>query len=127
MHLGQPAGSTLPEKGPDPMNDTVPELTGYQAVAAELRRIADAVEHLTLDREVPFVTLGFMPAAHGASPEQCIADVDVVASAVLGHGGHREVFEGGSEFYLADATRAGVRITVQGRLSVPDGEPEADR
>jgi hypothetical protein len=106
-------------------DQTVPELTGYQRVAAELRRIADAIEHLHLNQDVPYVNVSFMPGPYDATPEQRIADVDAVASAVLGCAGHREEFLGGA-YYLVRATRAGVNISVQEKLCDLD-EPGAGR
>jgi hypothetical protein len=97
------------------MTETVPELTGYQATAAELRRIADAIEHLELNREVPWVTLSFLPSAAEAPPEQKIADVDTVASAVLGCTGQREVHNGGV-WHGVRATPNGVYININERL-----------
>jgi hypothetical protein len=107
------------------MTETVPELTGYQATAAELRRIADAIEHLDLAREVPYVNVSFLPSAYGVSPEERIADVDAVASAVLGCAGQREEHHGAA-YHVARATRAGVNITVQEQLYELD-ESEAGR
>jgi hypothetical protein len=106
-------------------DQTVPELTGYQATAAELRRIADAIEYLELNGEVPYVNVSFMPSAYDASPEQRVAEVDAVASAVLGCAGQRHEFHGGA-YHLVRATRAGVNITVQEKLYDLDGS-EAGR
>jgi hypothetical protein len=109
------------------MNDpSVAELTGYQATAAELRRIADAIEHLELNQEVPYVNVSFLPSAYGASVEQRIADVDEVAFAVLGVVGQCETHKDGSQYHVVRATRAGVNITVQEQIAEPD-EPEAER
>lgn len=126
MCLGQPAyPPDLYQKG-NPVDDqTVPELTGYQATAAELRRIADAIEHLELSRGVPYVNVHFMPSAYDASTEQRIADVDAVASAVLGCAGEHQEFLGGA-YHLVRATRAGVNIAVQEKLYDLE-EPEARR
>jgi hypothetical protein len=108
-------------------DQTVPELTGYQATAAELRRIADAIEHLELGREVPYVNVSFMPSVYQAPPEQRIADVDAVAYALFGRDGQRETHKDGSQYHLIRVTRAGVNITVQEQISAPDDEPEAGR
>lgn len=104
---------------------TVPELTGYAGAAAELRRIADAIEHLQLSREVPYINVHFLPSAWNASPEQRIVDVDAVASAVLGCAGQREEHKDGSVFHLVRETRAGVNIAVQERIAEADDEAEA--
>jgi len=115
----------LYQKG-NPVDDqTVPELTGYRAVAAELRRVADAVEHLKLSREVPYVNVSFLPSAYKAPVEQRIADVDVVASAVLGRAGRREEHKDGAAYHLARETRFGVNITVQEQIREPDSEDES--
>jgi hypothetical protein len=105
---------------------SVTELTGYQATAAELRRIADAIEHLELNREVPYVNVSFLPSACGATAEQRIADVDAVASSVLDCAGQREEHKDGAVYHVVRATRAGVNITVQEQIREPD-EPEAGR
>ena len=109
------------------MNQSLTELTGYQAAAAELRRIADAIEHLTLDRDVPYINVSFLPSAWNATPEQRIADVDAVAFAVLGRVGQCETHKDGSQYHLVRETRAGVNIAVQERISPPDDEAEAGR
>lgn len=109
-------------------DQTVPELTGYQATAAELRRIADAIEHLELDRKVPFVTLGIQPSASGASPGRRIADVDAVALAVLGCAGQRDEHDDGAVYHVARVTRAGMHIAIHAQISKPTAdEPEAER
>jgi hypothetical protein len=99
---------------------SVAELTGYQATAAELHRIADAIEPLQLNRERPYVILHFIPSAGDAPDEQKIADVDAVASAILGCAGQDEKI-GSSWYHLVRATRSGVNIEVQNSLS---GRPD---
>jgi hypothetical protein len=107
------------------LNANVPELTGYQATAAELRRIADAIEPLVLNHEVPYVTLSFLPSQHDAPDAQKIVEVDTVASAVLGCAGRTEK-SGNSWYHIVRADRAGVHITVQERLSGPFDEHEVE-
>lgn len=102
----------------------VTELTGYAATATELRRLADAIEHLELAREVPYVTVSFLPSAQGASPEEQIADVNTVAQAVLGCDGERDEHSGGV-WHNARGTRSGVYIAVAERIG--DSEPEVEQ
>jgi hypothetical protein len=102
-------------------DQTVAELTGYRATAAELRRIADAVEHLELNREVPYVTVSFLPSASDATPDERIADVNTVAQAVLGCDGKRDEHSSGV-WQTARGERAGVYVNVTERLG--DSEPD---
>lgn len=102
------------------------EPTGYQATAAELRRIADAIEDLELTREVPYVTISFLPGAHDATDEQKIADVDRVASAILGCAGQHVKHGRNSWYHLVQAERAGVQISVQESITAPPDERDAE-
>jgi hypothetical protein len=98
------------------MTDTVPELTGYQATAAELRRIADAIEKLPSPREQPYVTLSILPSRSGSPDEQKVADVDAVAWAVLDCASAPEQI-GDDWFQLSRGNRAGVYFAVQAQLA----------
>jgi hypothetical protein len=109
----------------DPTVTTTPdtgEPTGYAATAAELRRIADALETLPPVDEAPYVSLAILP-------EHTAEAVDSVAQAVLGKpgkdersdGGWRRIVHGGS---LAANVWVSVHATVPGPPDPKDIELE---
>lgn len=59
----------------------VPELTGYQATAADLRRIADALDALPPRDKSPYLSVSIMPLVKTAE------EVDAIGMAVLGKPG----------------------------------------
>lgn len=58
-----------------------PEPTGYAATAADLRRIADALDKLPTDGKPPYLMLSILPSA------KTVEAVDAVTLAVLGKPG----------------------------------------
>lgn len=60
---------------------TVPELTGYQATAAELRRIADALDTMPPRDVSPYLSLSILPSV------KTVEEVDALGMAILGKPG----------------------------------------
>lgn len=103
------------------------ELSGYQATAAELHRIADAIRDLPHHGDgPPYVTISFLPSALDATDEQKTADVDAVASAVLGCAGKPTKSGPNTWYHLVQASRAGVQISIQEPISSPPDERDAE-
>lgn len=97
-----------------------PEPVGYQLTAAELRRIADALDTLPPGDHAPFTSLSFLPAGSGASRAEKVAAVDALALALFGDPGKPEKI--GSDWYhLIRRTTNNVHLAVQEILpAVPD-------
>lgn len=100
-------------------DQTVPELTGFQAAAAELHRIADAIGDLPCSRKKPYLSLAILPTAGDSSTDQKIADVDAVAMAVLGKPAETVENSPGNWFRLVREERGGIYIAVQGAIPSP--------
>lgn len=87
------------------MNTTVPtpEPKGYAVTAAELRRIADAIERLP--GAPSHVAVDFQTAPAKGTNEEIAAGVDAVAMAVIGRPGEdRDLSGGGSQRHVGDWT-----------------------
>jgi hypothetical protein len=59
----------------------VPELTGYQAAAADLRRIADALDSLPPRDESPYLSVSILPT------NKTVEEVDMIGNAIFGKTG----------------------------------------
>jgi hypothetical protein len=78
---GQAAPPDLYQKG-NPVDDqTVPELTGYQATAADLRRIADGLDTLPPRVDSPYLSVSILPAI------KTVEEVDAIGNAIFGKTG----------------------------------------
>ncbi len=100
----------------------VPELTGYQAVAAELRRIAGALDALPPAAEQPYITLQLLPG-NALAHEGNAAAVDVLAHAVFGEPGKTRK-DAGQWRHLVERTVGGIHVQIHAR--VPDPADERD-
>jgi hypothetical protein len=101
-------------------NIPTPEPKGYAVTAAELRRIADALDTLPPGDEPPFVLMSILP-------EHTIGAVDAVALAVLGKTGDAQ--KGGDGwFHLArgEHGRTSVIVTVQTNIPGPPDPKDAE-
>lgn len=97
-----------------------PEPEGYAVTAAELRRIADALDTLPPVDRPPYVQLSILP-------EKTVSTVNAVALAVVGKRG--EVERIGSEWYLIARNRStpktNVHLSVQATVPGPPDERDA--
>ncbi|GEM_PF-4246509 len=107
---------------------TVPEPSGFRAVAAELYRIADSIRDLPSSREKQYVTIAFLPSPADATSDQKIADVDMLATAILDMPGKTIENSLGQWMHVARSGQspAGVWITVQESVPSPH-EMELER
>jgi hypothetical protein len=101
-------------------DQTVPP-TGYARTAAELRRIADALDTLPPVSMPPYVQVSILP-------ERTTSAVDAVAQAVLGRPGRTERISG-DWYHVARGTNffaANVHVTVQARVPAPPDDRDAE-
>jgi hypothetical protein len=111
----------------DPTVTTTPdtgEPTGYAATAAELRRIADALE--TLPGAPAYVSLDIQTADRHGTREQIIAGVDAVAIAVLGEPGKTVLMSSGTWHHTVTKWTGShpARVNVSVYQSVPAPDPK---
>lgn len=101
-----------------------PELTGYQPIAADLRRIADLLDQAAdvPTRNTPWINLDIQP---GGNDEQVIDRTDRLSTALLGKPG--EVLEMGNGTYHYDARGmvGAVRVHVYDAISEPTAKKHA--
>jgi hypothetical protein len=100
--------------------------TGYRATAAELRRIADALDTLPERETLPFVTLSILPEQAKGSPDETRRVVDEVSMALLGKAATDDGIGGGMWHRLARGDRDGVHLTVQAQVPGPPDERDAE-
>jgi hypothetical protein len=98
-----------------------PKPQGYHATAAELRRIADAIESLPYE---PFVTFYISPAPNGSDAEK-VAAVDAVAMAILGEPGMPQRMSSGTWHHKAGRTAAGINLSIHAAITGPPDEKDA--
>jgi hypothetical protein len=97
------------------------ELTGYAATAAELRRIADAIETTMPPGDtLPFVKLHILPA------ERTAEAVDTMALAMLGEPGETERFAGEYRHVARCGPVAGVRVSIHASVPGPPDERDVE-
>jgi hypothetical protein len=101
------------------VNPTVPELTGYQATAADLRRIADALDALPPRDESPYLSLSILPAIKTAE------EVDAIGVAMLGKPGETRRSSDGWLHQVQGVPLSG-RGYVTAHASVPGPPDERD-
>jgi len=96
------------------------EPSGYQLTAAELRRVADALDTLPPGDKPPYVSLSILP-------ERTAEAVDAVAMAVLGKPGKAEKI-GSDWFHLVrhHSLKTSVQVTVQTSIPRPPDKRDAE-
>lgn len=87
------------------MSEPVPEPTGYGATAAELRRIADALDALPTDLPQPHLVLSLLVG------DDCHSEVDLVGERVVDRRGALQA--GSPAIYYASRYATKSRFTVQ--------------
>lgn len=109
------------------MNETVPELTPWQEIAAELRCIADDAEKLADQPAPPHFELNIQPWSadnyEGVTPKNraaTIAAVDAVAVALLAKPAGTHKLNDGSFFRKVNGRRGRVRFSIYQSIADPD-------
>lgn len=100
-------------------DQTVPELTGYQQQAAELRRVAEVLASAAEGAKRPYFTLTIIVA------EDAPHEVEALAERLLGKPG-RVVRSGDSWFHLAQDYTAERALAVQSKVAGPPDERDAE-
>lgn len=98
------------------MNETVPELTGYQAAAAELRRIADALDTLPPRERPPYLSLSILPRV------KTVEEVDMLGVAIGGKPGKTQKDSDGWR-HKAESCSSGSDLYVSIHALIP-GPPD---
>jgi hypothetical protein len=106
---------------------TVPELTGYQAIAAELRRIADDVEGLVGEPAPRMFSLNIQPfnadgigANTAKGRPATVAAVDAVGMALLGKAGRTHRLSGGSFHHSVHGDRGPINFSIYQSVADPE-------
>lgn len=100
------------------MTDTVPEPSGYQATAANLRSIADALDTLP-HGNAPYATLSILPA------EKTVEAIDAVALAVLGKAGVTRRDSDGWR-HIAEGRSGGAWVSIHALVPGPPDERDLE-
>jgi hypothetical protein len=101
-------------------DQTVPELTGYQATAADLRRIAVALDILPPRDKPPYLSVSILPAI------KTVEEVDAIGVAILGKTGETRKDSDGWRHKVQGTTRSRGYVTVHALVPAPPDEREAE-